>query len=66
MKHAKEKSHKFPTKGPFSFVLFGIRFRGPKMVRNFWFRPIDIFFGTVDYWDANSSYLHGVEAILVT
>lgn len=28
-------------------------------------RPIDIFFGTVDYWDANSSYLHGVEAILV-
>lgn len=30
------------------------------------FRPIDIFFGTVEYWDANSSYMHGVEAILVT
>lgn len=28
-------------------------------------RPIDIFFGTVECWDANSSYMHGVEAILV-
>lgn len=27
-------------------------------------RPIDIFFGSVEYWDANSDFLHKAEAIL--